>query len=342
MVHPAKISGLEAMVGSPNNEEVYKNIPVSAKFILSGDKVLAWIAPRTDPPFAGFVSTVAISVENPDALRATEALKLLSENGGRSVFADFIVSYKVVNYSWARSGGARRYDVEILSVAKDCLPNWWLFPDYEKEGLHQDVLSTVRFQKSGSGVRIDFRSLAVHGHGWPRGGGIDVANPEKIPLPPLDEEGFTLADYLLTYRIPPVPASGASPSHRIAEIIKAEPKFTDPRRVMDDGFHENIPVTLRADRIEGGEVAVVFLPSSNVRPPTWPQSGSIAFKNQNAIKIPDFKGEVAYFDSILSYNLSKENRDGPLWYSAEVVKSEPLRQVGHFFFDPREPTDSSH
>ena len=40
--------------------------------------------------------------------------------------------------------------------------------------------------------------------------------------------------------------------------------------------------------------------------------------------------------------MSKENHDGPLWYSAEVVKSEPLRQVGHFFFDAREPTGSNH
>jgi hypothetical protein len=160
---------------------------------------------------------------------------------------------------------------------------------------------------------------------------IDITNPEILESPEAIEllrksEGYCIiGDFVLTYKVSKNPEYNDIVDANILSIKEGtNPNWRKIESYKKEGYHENEAVTFKISKHPKG-YGMQFISLS--KGTLWPRQGSISVVNPEIVPVPDFEGDLAFFDFIVSYNLKdRSGIDSPLLnYSAEIKEARFLR-----------------
>ena len=160
---------------------------------------------------------------------------------------------------------------------------------------------------------------------------IDITNPEILESPKAIEllrksEGYCIiGDFVLTYKVSKNPEYNDIVDANILSIKEGtNPNWRKIESYKKEGYHENEAVTFKISKHPKG-YGMQFISLS--KGTLWPRRGSISVVNPEIVPVPDFEGDLAFFDFIVSYNLKdRSGIDSPLLnYSAEIKEARFLR-----------------
>jgi hypothetical protein len=171
---------------------------------------------------------------------------------------------------------------------------------------------------------------------------LDIKNPTILVTQKLadllekEETAVFIADLTISYESQPTDTYQVNTAeiYDTKDLEKANWEKMQPWK--SSGLQEDIAVTVRVRKHEG-RIGASFI---NLRKgEAWPRQGYTFIKNPEILKVPEFEGDTAFFDYVLTVNITEPpDKPGPRFYSAEVLKCEFIRPT---LKDPREEPESS-